>query len=195
MVEWWESLSYTGQILAMIAIPATVILILQTIIIAVAGFDGDGDIDAVDFDDIDDIASFDASGVQIFTVRGFITFFCIFGWSGIWLLTTELSTTLSLIVAAFLGLCAMMGTAYIIKFFMTLQDKGNQDIKDAPGGSGTVYINIPKNREGIGKVNAIVSGRFSEFEAMTDDDEEIKTGEHVTIISVSEPNILIVTKK
>ncbi len=195
MLEWWNSLSFIQQILGAVAIPSTVILLIQTIAVAASGFDGDGDIDTVDVDDVDDISSFDAAGVQIFTIRGFITFFCIFGWSGIWLLGTDLGTVISFFVAFLLGASAMMGTAYLVKFFLTLQDKGNQNINDALGSSGTVYINVPKDRNGLGKVTAIVSGRLSEFDAMTDDEEDLKTGASVTIISITEPNILIVTKK
>ncbi len=198
MLEWWDGLGLIGQILAFIAIPSTVVLVLQTVMLAVSCFGDNADVDSAEVDgvdDLDEIASFDAGGVQIFTIRGFITFFCIFGWSGIWLLSTPLPAALSLIIALILGLGAMIGSAYIVKFFMKLQHSGNLSIKDAPGSSGTVYVNIPKSRLGAGKVTAIVSGRYAEFDAVTDDKEDILTGTQVIIVSVTEPNILIVTKK
>ena len=55
MSAWWESLTLLGQVFACIAIPATLILVIQTImsIIGVSG-GGDGDVDA-DGDVPDDI--------------------------------------------------------------------------------------------------------------------------------------------
>ncbi len=205
MLEWWSGIGFLGQILACIAIPSTIVLVVQTVMVLVSGFDGgtevgseigtETDVDSVDFDDIDDIVRFDQAGLQIFTIRGFITFFSIFGWAGIWLLTSGLPPSIALLIAFALGATAMVGTAYVMRFLMKLQAKGNQNIRDAVGASGTVYIQIPAGREGLGKVSAVVSGRYSEFDAVTDDEQTIPTGNAVTIIAVTEPNILVVTKK
>ncbi len=207
MLDWWYSLGIMGQVLACLAIPATLILIIQTVMVLVTGFDGDADFDAdadidadidtelINGDELDDIVSFDQAGLQIFTIRGFITFFSIFGWAGIWLLSTDINQAVALIIAFILGVAAMVGTAYAMQFLMKLQSKGNQNIKDALGVSGTVYIQIPESRKGHGKVTALVSGRYSEFDAVTDDEEGIPTGSSVTVISVGSPNILVVTKK
>ncbi len=197
MLDWWNSLSFLGQVLACMAIPATLVLIVQTIMVLVTGFDGDTDIDAeiISGDEIDEVANFDEQGVQIFTVRGIITFFAVFGWAGMAFMALNLPAGVSLLLAFALGAAAMFGTAYAMKALMGLQSKGNQDISDAVGASGTVYIQIPAARRAMGKVNAVVSGRYGEFDAMTDDDTDIATGSAVTVISVTEPNILIVTKK
>ncbi len=195
MMDWWNSLGGLGQLLACISIPSTIVLIVQTVFVLLTGFDGDGDIDVVSGEDIDDIAGFEESGLQIFSIRGFLTFFAIFGWSGIWLISIDLNVALSLTIAFVLGSAAMIGTAYAIKFLLKLQAVGNQNIKDALGVSGTVYITIPPARKGNGKVSAVVSGRLSEFDAVTDDLSEIPTGTAVTVVSVTDPNILVVTKK
>ncbi len=203
MLEWWSSLGLLGQVLACIAVPATIMLVVQTVLVLLTGFDGGSDMDVdmgsdteiITGDEIDDIVSFDQAGLQIFTIRGFITFFSIFGWAGLWLLSTGLNPAIALIISFLLGSAAMVGTAYAMRFLMKLQSTGNQDINDALGVSASVYINIPEKRKGHGKVNAMVSGRYSEFDAVTDDDEMIPTGSSVTIISIGNPNVLVVTKK
>ncbi len=195
MLDWWNSLSFLGQVLACMAIPATLVLIVQTIMVLVTGFDGDTDVDVISGDEIDDVANFDEQGIQIFTVRGIITFFAVFGWAGMAFISLNLGAGVALLLAFALGAAAMFGTAYAMKALMGMQSNGNQEISDAIGASGTVYIQIPANRRALGKVNAVVSGRYGEFDAMTDDEEDISTGSAVIIISVTEPNILMVTKK
>ena len=46
MTEWWEALSSLGKVFACIAIPATLVLLIQTIlsIIGLSGSDGDADV-------------------------------------------------------------------------------------------------------------------------------------------------------
>ena len=46
MTEWWAALSSLGKVFACIAIPATLVLLIQTFvsIIGVSGSDGDADV-------------------------------------------------------------------------------------------------------------------------------------------------------
>lgn len=67
MTEWWESLSMLSRILYCIAVPSTLILLLQTIL-SIAGFGSDADVNISDtggidmdgFDGIDGGVDFDA---------------------------------------------------------------------------------------------------------------------------------------
>lgn len=198
MVDWWSSLTGLEQIMACIAVPATIILIVQTILILFTAFGTDGDIDAdfdsdIDGDGIDGIEASD--GLQIFTVKGFVSFFSIFGWSGLLFLRMGFGDVLSLTLAFVLGLFAMVAIALAFKAMLKLQDSGNVDTKTALGVSGIVYINIPKSRSGMGKVSAIVSGRYGEFDAVTDNENDLSTGSQVIVVAISSPNVLVVAKK
>lgn len=198
MFDWWNSLTGIEQIMACIAVPATVILIVQTILILFTAFGGDGDMDAdfdgdIDGDTIDGIGV--ADGLQIFTVKGFVSFFSIFGWSGLLFLRVGFGEVISLVLAFVLGLFAMVAIALAFKAMMKLQDSGNIDTKTALGVNGIVYINIPKARSGMGKVSAIVSGRYGEFDAVTDCEEDIATGSQIVVVAISSPNVLVVSKK
>ena len=64
MAEWWSSLGITGQVFACVAIPSTLLLVIQTVMLFFGlGDDGAGDIpdspDAADLPDIPDDASVD----------------------------------------------------------------------------------------------------------------------------------------
>ena len=63
MAAWWQSLTTLEHVLLYIAVPATLILILQTVLLLVGGaFDGDGEVDG-DLDaDFDGGADVDGDG-------------------------------------------------------------------------------------------------------------------------------------
>lgn len=208
MISWWSSLSIIEQVLALIAIPATIILILQTVFLMFSSFGGDGD----DFDtghdgDIshetdpsgggsDNEHDFEhESGLRIFTVRGFITFFCVFGWSGLMLMRSNVSPTFSISIGLLLGLAFMVLFAWIFAQFLKLQSNGAIDISATLGVGGTVYIPIPGKRNGIGKISATIAGRYSEYEAVTDEKDTIPTQTPVTVVAISNSNTLVVMRK
>ncbi len=193
MIDWWNSLSNLQQVLAFIAIPATVILVVQIVLLFIGG-DSEAESEGLsEFDELEIDAG--SSGLQFLTVKGFVSFFAVFGWSGVLLLELGLQALATLILAFACGAGAMylIGLAYYYLF--KLQENGTGSINDALGVSGTVYIRIPANRGGTGKINAVVGGQYSEFDAMTDEDEPLTTGTSVTVVSISAPNTLIVIKK
>ena len=60
--------------------------------------------------------------LRIFTLRGFVAFFAIFGWSGLSMLRNGIQPALSIILAFLLGVIAMVITALITRSFLRLQD-------------------------------------------------------------------------
>ncbi|MDD2496083.1 MAG: hypothetical protein PHE29_12925, partial [Tissierellia bacterium] len=102
MTDWWNGLTVLEQVFYYCAIPATIILVIQTIAsILGIGSDGgdvdvdfDGDIDTsfdsntIDFGDtsaestsVDAVES--ASSLRFFSIRGIVAFFSLFGWVGV----------------------------------------------------------------------------------------------------------------
>ena len=89
-VVWWNELSVAAQIFYCVALPSTLLLLIQTILMFI-GFGNDSGIDDGDIDDIGDVAEdapdvgedlSDASGLEglrIFTIRGIIAFCVVFG--------------------------------------------------------------------------------------------------------------------
>ena len=211
-VEWWSNLGIVSQIFYCIAIPATLVLLIQTIMMFIGiGDDGDVDIDmgADDVDVPDDAPDGvfgedsvsetpDASGLvglRIFTLRGIIAFFVVFGWVGIVMQEAGIHLAITLSVAAVSGFAMMVALAFLFRAVMKLRSDGNIDNRNAIGTSGKVYLTIPPARSGEGKVQVMLQGVFVERNAVTDEIEAIPTGAEIVVVGVSGQVDLIVKRK
>ena len=206
---WWEGLGLLGQIFATAAIPATAIMLLQTVLLlfGLIGTDGDGDVaghhadvdsdtdvdgDGNGFELSDDGDVIDFDGLRLFTVRGIVAMLSIGGWVGAALCDVGVHNAVSIVGAVVAGLGALFLSAYIIKVSLKLQDNGNFNVKYAVAHTATVYIPIPPARTGTGKVTMNLQERFVELDALTDHGERLTTGMMVQIVSVTDKNEVIV---
>lgn len=191
MSEWWNGLSLLSQIFAAIAIPATIIMILQSLMMFFGlGFESDVDVDISDDINIDIHDSSD--GLSLITVRGMVAFFSVGGWSGLVAATGGLPTVLSIIIAFIAGSISLVGIAFLFKFSLKLQGSGNLQIANAIGKTGKVYIPIPANRSGSGQITILIQERLVELSAVTNNDRMLKTGEFVTVLElVDEQTVLV----
>ena len=201
MADWWEALGTVGQVFACIAIPATLILIIQMILtlIGLSGDDADADIadsdsdGGIEIDDGDnDIVD---GGLRLFTLRGLIAFFSVMGWVGTICCEGDLSLPITILISVASGTLAMLVIALLMKWLFGLQYDGTENIRDALGVSGTVYVRIPPSRSGKGKINAIVQGKLCERDAVTDEETIINYGEEITVVGISGEETLIVRRK
>lgn len=220
MSQWWSALTVVQQILYYIAIPFTLVLLIQTVmsIIGLGGNDTDSDFDAdsdADFDmdadmdmdgdidadvdlDMDADAEFDgpgaaAAGFRFFTIRGIVAFFCIFGWAGLALYASGLEVWLVIALAAVSGFLAMLVIGLMFYAVKNLQSSGNIKVSNAIGKEAEVYIPIPAKRAGHGKVMVYVQERLVEVDAITDEKTKLKTGENVKVVG-NISNTLIVKR-
>jgi len=208
-VGWWNSLNLASQVFYCIAIPSTLVLLIQTVLMFFGfdeGADGDVDIDVdVDVDTADGIFGDgsideinDVSGLEslhIITVRGIIAFFVIFGWVGIVMQSAGISLPITLIVAAICGLATMIGIAFLFKLVMRLKSNGTSDNRNAVGTAGKVYLTVPPSRSGEGKVNIMLQGAYVERNAVTDETESIPTGCEIIVVGTSGQTSLVVKRK
>lgn len=221
MEAWWHSLSTLEHILLYIAVPATLILLVQTFLLLIGGggeggaLDGDGVEVDLDGDGIPDVILPDAGGcgdplshwdgesgspdgdtpgqgLHILTVRGVVTFLTLFGWGALCLCQTGLPQWLAVFLAVPIGLAGMVGVAVILQQALRLQYDGTLDLRNAVGLLGTVYLTIPPRRSAPGKVNVTVQEQLREFEALTDSERPIPTGRPVRILGLLEGNTLLV---
>ena len=216
--NWWGALSLLQQIFACCAIPATVILIIQTLLLMFGfgahaadngeidhdfdhdfdhggdhGFSHDSshDIDSADHD-INHDGAHHASGVRLISLRGFVAFFAVGGWLGVALLESGVSPVLSVIIAFAGGSLALLFVGFVLKLLYDMQESGNIDPRNAVAKTGSVYIRIPANRTGTGKINITVQGAYKEMDAVTDCDEDIQSGKMVQVVSITADNTLVV---
>ena len=69
----------------------------------------------------------------------------------------------------------MVMVAVIMRSFQRLQSSGNVDAKAAIGHVAVVYLRVPGERSGKGKITVSVDGRSHEYEAVTAG-KELPTG-------------------
>ena len=202
MIEWWNALTVATQAFYCIAVPATLLLLIQTVMMFIGlSEDADGidgiDADAADgADGIDDISDLDGlDGLKIFTIRGIVAFFVVFGWVGIAMLGAGVHLYITIPVAAVCGFLMMVIIAYLFRAVMKLRSDGNTDNRNALGTAGKVHLTIPAARGGEGKVHIMLQGSYVERSAVTDSEEPIPTGSEVVVVGVSGQTDLVVKKK
>lgn len=192
MANWWNSLTDLQRIFAFIGIPATLVLIVQTILLLFGIGDGDDPTD-IDGDGIPDGDTGD-DGLTLFSVRGIVGMFCIAGWSGIVFIDLGLSSATAIVLALLCGAAALFGIAYLMKAVLKLQSNGTIQLGSAVGKTGQVYIPIPPKGTGRGKINIVVQDRYVELDAVTDSDDTLRTGETVRVISTDEMGLVMVER-
>ena len=208
LAEWWNSLGLASQILYCIAIPATLVLLIQTILMFLGfddGPDGDVEVDISEPDVGEGVfgdnsiegwePSSDLGSLHIFTFRGIVAFFVIFGWVGIVMQSFQVNLPVTIIVATLCGFAMMVGIAFLLRLVMRLKNNGTTDNRNAIGAAGKVYLTIPPSRSGEGKVNIMLQGAYVERNAVTDETESIPTGCEIIVVGTNGETSLIVKRK
>ncbi|MDE7167245.1 MAG: hypothetical protein K2O28_00160 [Clostridia bacterium] len=179
MIEWYSGLTVLEQIYFWLGIAATVFLIIQIVMLCFTSFGGDVDLDGDGDIDVDT-----DSGVSIFTVKSVTAFFAVGSWAG--LLTCALIAQnlqwVSIIVALVAGSAAFAVVVLLLRFLYKMQSNGNLQLDKLVGKRATVYVSIPENRSGRGKITMNAQGKFVELDAMTDG-ERLSVDDAVEIVA------------
>lgn len=185
MAIWWSSLSVIMKILWGVTLAATLVFIIQSILTFIgADIDSDTDFDA-SLDGMD-------SGMNLYTFRNFVNFLLGFGWTAILLKDSIRSRIVLVVVAALVGIALVVIVMYMFKLLAGMQQNGAIDLqKDAVGCTGKVYIPIPGERKGEGKVQITINNSVREYVAMTDGDD-IKTDTPIKVVEVLNASTLLV---
>ena len=172
MITWWTSLSTAMQVLWAVTLSASLIFVIQTIF-TFLGLGGEGGIDT-DFDGDLDIegpdGSFDADpSMNLLTFRNFVNFCLGFGWTAVLMRDRITSNVLLILVAVIVGIGLVAAVMWLFKWLTGMQQSGNIDIhKSAVGCEGKVYLVIPAERSGEGKVQITINNAVREYDAVTD---------------------------
>ena len=206
---WFDALPAFTQVMYCVAIPASLIVVIQAILLA-AGLTGThagvdfSDVSGLDIGDVGDVGGMgdvadmphdvvsdvhtgegatEFGTVGLFSVQGVCAFFCVFGWSAIVMYGGGVPAAGSLVIALVLGFGVMYGVAALLRAFSRLVQDGTTRYDAFAGASAVVYLKIPAG--GVGKVNVNSGGRMTELEATSDTDSVIETGASVTITRMS----------
>jgi hypothetical protein len=97
-----------------------------------------------------------------------------------------------LAVAIAAGAAALLLVAFIMKSLHKLKADGTLRFDRAVGSTGTVYLTVPANKAGAGKVTLVVQNRTIECQAVTAQ-SELPTGAKVVVVGVVSPGTVEVT--
>lgn len=188
MITWWTSLSTAMQVLWAITLSASLIFVIQTVMT----FLGLGDHDA-DFDLDTSDGSFDADpSMNLLTFRNLVNFCLGFGWTAVLMHEKIQSNSLLIIVSVIVGILLVTVVMWIFKWLSGMQQTGNIDVhKSAVGCEGKVYLTIPGERKGEGKVQITINNAVREYDAVTDG-ETIPTGKAIKVTEVINDYTLLV---
>lgn len=188
MITWWTSLSTAMQVLWAITLSASLIFVIQTVMT----FLGLGDHDA-DFDLDTSDGSFDADpSMNLLTFRNLVNFCMGFGWTAVLMHEKIQSNALLIIVSVIVGILLVTVVMWIFKWLSGMQQTGNIDVhKSAVGCEGKVYLTIPGERKGEGKVQITINNAVREYDAVTDG-ETIPTGRAIKVTEVINDYTLLV---
>ena len=189
MTEWWTSLDLFMKILWGIAIATSLIFILETVLTFI-GIDHDGSFDM----DTSADGSFESEpSMNLYTFRNLVNFLLGMSWTAILLKEQIASTALLMLIAVVVGILLVAAVMYMFKWLSKMQQSGNIDVyKSAVGCIGKVYLSIPAQRKGAGKVQITINEAVREYDALTDSESELKTGASIKVIEVLDPSTLLV---
>ena len=194
ITSWWVSLSLAMKILWGITLAASLIFIIQSIMTFIGADAGDGGIDT-DFDTGFDSETADATvdgGTNLYTFRNLVNFCLGFGWSAILLQERIQSVPWLIIVSVLVGDALVALVMYLFKWLSSMQQSGNINLfKAAVGCNGSVYLTIPGQRSGEGKVQLSINNSVREYSAVTDGDT-LRTGAQIRVVEVLSPDTVLV---
>lgn len=206
MIDWWNGLDMVLKFLYCVAIPATLILVIQTILSLLGGFEGGAGVDfsdtsgmefngGSDIGEMSDAADMgktqhfgdggnpaDFSIMSMLTLQGIVTFLTVMGWTSIVAIGSGTPPFLAILVGVALGFAAMYAAAKILHASSKLTENGTLNLNNAIGETGKVYIPIPAS--GVGKITVNVQGRYIEAEAISHEGNTLPTGVMVRVIDV-----------
>lgn len=187
--SWCTSIEILEKIFWIFAIVFSLIFIIQ-LILSLIGIGFDTDIDASGDADLN-VEADSGIGFQFISFKNFIAFFTIFGWTGVACINSGFSTGLTIFLALVFGVLMMLIMAGLFYLMGKLTESGNAKIESAIGKTGTVYLTIPSQRSGKGKVQIDIQG-LKTLDAISDCKADIKTGGIVKVVGVEQGEVLIV---
>jgi len=180
--QWWDALSSPHQVFWFIAIVFSVLFFIQ-FILALIGLESQH-MEVNGHTDVSLEHEFSA-----LSLRSIIAFFTFFGWTGVIVLNKGLSIWVAVTLSSLAGLAAMFIVAYLMYKFSQLEQSGTLNLYHALDQEGEVYIPIPGERKGHGKIQLKVDGRVRELDAITDG-ASLKTGELIKVVEILEDNVM-----
>ena len=193
MIEWLNSMDVMTRIFWAIALASSLIFVIQSVLTFI-GADADASMDMDAGASVDDPSDM-GTGMGLLTFRNFVNFFVGFGWMALIMKEKTSSLSLVIIVSAIVGALLVAAVMMLFKWLGSMQEAGNIDVyKSAVDCRGTVYLTVPAERAGEGKVQIVINNSVREYNAMTDG-PELRTGASIRVVDVISPSLLLIEEE
>lgn len=184
-MEYFDTMEPMLRTFWFMAIPTSVIFIIQSIMTFI-GLDASDGIDA-DFDG--DLANGDG-GFQIFSLRNLINFLLGFSWTGVSFFDSFENKGFLIALSIVVGLVFVSLFFIIIKQLMKLAEDNTFRLEETVGLNAQVYLSIPENKNGKGKILISVRGSTHELDAMTEG-ERIESNATVKVVRIDSQMLFV----
>lgn len=170
----------------------TLLVSVIFVILAVMTFAGMDSSDGLNADFDGDLDMGDAP-FQLFTFRNLINFLLGFGWTGVAFYQTI--SNKGILIALAVG----VGAGFVFLFFIVMRqiqklaENNTFNINSTLQKTGEVYLTIPGQKQGKGKVQVSVKGSFRELDAVTEEDKIIP-GTLIRVCKVESDNLVVVQR-
>ncbi|MBQ9118828.1 MAG: NfeD family protein [Lachnospiraceae bacterium] len=205
MNAWWDGLSGVLKVLYLIAIPSTLALLIQTVMVMFSFGDGvgggnpsdtsgldlpDTDLDGVGADGADLLDTEALDGVsdfgtlRLFTLQGIVALLTTFSWVAICLIRGGMQLAPAMFLSALCGVAMMYLVAKLMQWSAKLAENGTFNVRSTIGETAQVYVMIPASGESGGKVTLTMTSGFVELDAVTQTADSIPAGSTVRIVDL-----------
>ena len=128
-------------------------------------------------------------GLDLFSSRSIVAGLAFFGVAGAAAARAGWRPGLAAFCAVTAGLAAMVAVAWLMSRLLRLEEDGAVRVEGAVGAPAIVYLAIPGERSGAGKVTLTLQGRTVEYDAVTAGGR-LPTGAPVIVVDVLSPDTL-----
>lgn len=185
MFEFLQHLDSLHQGFWYIALVTSLVFLVQTILTFIGS--GHGSDVSTDFSgDIQHDTPF-----QLFSLRNLINFLLGLGWGGVAFYNSIENKTVLILVAVLIGLGFVILFFFLILQILKLTEDNTFKIDSLIGKVGEVYLTIPANMSGMGKILISANGSNHELQAMTEAEESIHSSQSVRVIYIYDKTLVV----
>jgi len=186
LTEWFGGLSTMLQVYWGCAIIGSLVFIVQMVLMMI-GMDST-DVD-VDFDGPD---TMDLGGsISLFSIKNLVNAIVGFGWGGVCLSSVITNPIILCLASIVVGALFVAMFFFIKKQTKKLESNGAFKIEKCKGKIVDVYLRIPENKTGKGKVQVSFDGSIQELDALTNG-SVISSGKKVKVVGIVDATTVLV---
>ena len=191
LIQTWNEMPMIPKIYWAVAILSTIAFIIifgLSLLGSDSDSDADSDTDGGHGEGDSDIGSY------ILSLKSIIGFLVAASWIGIVTLSNGLPLWVTILSSIAAGVIMTTVIVAMLTFFARMQYSGTLSTNDTVGATGEVYLSIPPNKSGKGKVQINVQSALRTYDAVTLSGEELHQHDKIEVKAVDKENVLIVEK-